>query len=772
MNASSTSPSTSGNKPPRRPGLVNALAILVALEAVGQGVSGLTSAVNGGSGALGGIIALLTFIFMGILLGLAWGLWQLKNWARIGLMVVIVIDFLLTLPQLLSFSPDNAGLTILIVVLALAFRGAIIYWLAANGKYFGTASNVGGSAPGVINSLPNPDGDASSVTGSAPNVISDPLNSSDSAAAGSRNAMDLSAVAANAAGRRSPLPRSTLVGLLVGSGVIGLLVCVGLGIFIYLSTRPIAKKVMTFGAGTGSGPGTVNEPISVGVDGSGNIVAADLKDGRVQIFNSGGTYVSGFTVNPGTGGLTEILGSAVSSDGKIYIAGLTSGIEVYDESGKYMGQIAEPIAGDGFLNAAVGPDGRLYALTGDSIVRFAQDGSVDLNVPISDTVNGTHLAVDGQGDVYVGGSDYDDIYEFSPSGTVLNHFSTNSTPSSTSAPTSIAVDAYGRVYVNNEGENIQIFDSTGRHLGDISGTYLTLALDSQGDLYAAGVYSIDAYQLQKPSGAAPATTIANSSSNSPFIATPTPVFASNTSNFAGTASSPVQTISVASNGKVVLGYVDGHVQTFDSSGNVLATIMMSRPSNYVALLMGQDGTLYALDSDGMIYVFDNTGKQVQTIRDGQNYYPHVALGPDGTLYATTSQGSIRHFTAAGKIAQEIPNATPDSHSLIAVDGSGNIYVAGFTIAEVMEFTPQGKPAGQISYNSPNGLGQPTKMWVDGYGRIYLNNTDGDIDVYDSTGSYLLSLHQMGDGNAFDPQGNIDSVGNDGRVYVFQVRPPS
>src|SRR5271157_997265 len=769
MNASSTSPSTSGNKPPRRPGLVNALAILVALEAVGQGVSGLTSAVNGGSGALGGIIALLTFIFMGILLGLAWGLWQLKNWARIGLMVVIVIDFLLTLPQLLSFSPDNAGLTILIVVLALAFRGAIIYWLAANGKYFGTASNVGGSARGVFNSLPNPDGDASSAAGSAPSVISNPSNSSDSTVAGSMNAMDLSAVAANAAGRRSPFPHSTLVGLLVGGGVIGLLVCVGLGIFIYLSTRPIAKKVMTFGAGTGSGPGTVNEPISVGVDGSGNIVAADLKDGRVQIFNSGGTYVSGFTVNPGTGGLTEILGSAVSSDGKIYIAGLTSGIEVYDESGKYMGQIADPIAGDGFLNAAVGPDGRLYALTGDSIVRFAQDGSVDLNVPISDTVNGTHLAVDGQGDVYVGGSDYDDIYEFSPSGTVLNHFSANSTPSSTSAPTSIAVDAYGRVYVNNEGENIQVFDSTGRHLGDISGTYLTLALDPQGDLYAAGVYSIDAYQLQKPSGAASAaTTIANSSSNSPFIATPTPVFASNTSNFAGTVSSPVQTISVASNGNVVLGSVDGHVQTFDSSGNVLSTILVSRLADYQSLVIGQAGIVYALDA-GTIYVFDNSGKQVKTIGDSRHYYENIAIGPDGTLYATTGQGSIVHFSSSGKIALEIPKATPDTHAMIAVDGSGNIFVAGYLITQVMKYTPQGHSAGQFSFN---GSGDRVNLWVDGYGRIYLNNTDGDIDVYDSTGLFVSSLQQMGDINALDQQGNIDSVGNDNKVYIFKVSAPS
>ena len=83
--------------------VLRVFAVLVAVEALLQGIQLI---------AAGGGSALLGFFVMALLLVLAWGLWQLKNWARIGLVVVIVITFILQLIGAgLSFA-DNAGLNL------------------------------------------------------------------------------------------------------------------------------------------------------------------------------------------------------------------------------------------------------------------------------------------------------------------------------------------------------------------------------------------------------------------------------------------------------------------------------------------------------------------------------------------------------------------------------------------------------------------------------------------------------------------------------------
>jgi len=271
-----------------------------------------------------------------------------------------------------------------------------------------------------------------------------------------------------------------------------------------------ANKVMTFGS-EGIGPGLFESPRGIGVDGNGNIVVADSEDGRIQIFDANGKFISTFTVNK-NGKPANILNIAVSRDGKIYVP--SGDILVFDESGKQIGIFGAGL--DSFEGGiALGPDGRLYGITfaGDTLVRFNADGSVDLQIPnaISAITGGSggfpHLAVDGLGNIYIASDSPPVILKYSPDGKFVDQIGGEAKdhsqfePGKFMSPLGVAIDGYGRIYVNDEFD-LQILDSSGKYITDINGGYYGIAFDINNNLYTTPVTKseVDKFQIQKPSG--------------------------------------------------------------------------------------------------------------------------------------------------------------------------------------------------------------------------------------------------------------------------------
>ncbi len=733
---------------PRRPGMVTALALLVALDAIAEGCGGLTDAIKSSNSLVGGVTAIFMLVLIAVVLALAWGLWQMKNWACVGVIIVIIISFLLSIPQFITDTSENPGLLFFVILLALVFHGAIIYWLAVNGKYFNNAVKQ------VV------------ITGNeATPAVGD---------AGSGMAMAI----ANAGGSGG-ISRKTIIGLIAGVSLIVIIACVVIGYFIYMNTRPIATQTMTFGSSAVE-QGALNEPHVIGVDGNGNTVVGDLKDGQVRTFDSSGKVISSFSIPKGTAGYTYILGMAVSRDGKIYIAGdVDNAILIFDESGHSLGEIA--VNQDDYLDVAIAPDGTLYALGDTDLVRFNKDGSVALKVQISDTVDTTFsdLAVDGLGNIYIA-ERYGKVYKFSPSGTLLSQFSRETDNSYTEK---IAVDEYGRIFVTDlSKKSIQVFDSSGNHLSDIPGIYDGIAFDQQNNLYAnEAAGNVVKFKVQ--SGAAPIANYASGNSNNPVVPTPTPAFANNTVALSGTEPLPVSNMMLTNDGHLVLGYADGHVQVLDTGGNIISTLPLALQdpgdagSGFESIAMDKNGNVYAVEVSN-IYVFDNTGKLVKTIQGRQHYYRTVILGPDDTLYAYSDQDStIVHFDAKLKIDFEIPNIlSPKNNGFfnracLAIDQQGNIYAAGEQNGLVLKFTPQGHAV--KSFNLQTSLSQGALLRaiaVDGYGRIYVGSGNG-VQVYDPTGTYLNSVDTDGFSLAVDSQGNLYALDDNGKVQVFQLAKP-
>ena len=244
-------------------------------------------------------------------------------------------------------------------------------------------------------------------------------------------------------------------------------------------------------------------------------------------------------------------------------------------------------------------------------------------------------------------------------------------------------------------------------------------------------------------------------------------------------------IAVDNSGNIIVGdYQDGRIQIFDPSGKFVSMIQLGDKVAVDSLAVSTDGKIYAANQ-GNISVYDSTGKQLQVIKDDNRYYNAITLGPDGTLYATTDDDSIVHFNQDGKINLQITKAfesvtgNGEDEALIAVDGLGNIYAVGNSNYLVFKFTPDGKYVNQFggeadasSSSSQNGkFTEPSGIAIDGYGRVYVADIFGDVQVFDSTGAYLNSIPAEAYGIAIDNQNNVYVTLGD-HVEKYQVEKPS
>lgn len=314
-----------------------------------------------------------------------------------------------------------------------------------------------------------------------------------------------------------------IVGIVIAVVLIGICVAVA-GFLVFLNpnsvgglisnpltgSNPIlslgfANKAMSFGS-EGIGQGMLEDARSIGVDGNGNIVVGDYSDGRIQIFDPNGKFVSMFSLGP----KTYLQAMTVSHDGKIYTV-YNSSIFIYDESGQQVGQIKSDDNHD-YNDATLGPDGTLYALSNDeNIVRFKKDGTIDLEIPNSissitgDTDIDTHLAVDGLGNMYILGNFTYKVFEYSPQGKFINQFGgedkgAGTDPSKFQGPMTLTVDGYGRIFVVDIFE-VKAFDSTGKYLASISendGAVFGAVFDGNNNLYTVSKAKVVKFTVQKP----------------------------------------------------------------------------------------------------------------------------------------------------------------------------------------------------------------------------------------------------------------------------------
>jgi tripartite motif-containing protein 71 len=293
-------------------------------------------------------------------------------------------------------------------------------------------------------------------------------------------------------------------------------------------------------SGTGNGQFEFNgfqstNPYSTGIalDSSENVYVVDPGNYRVQKFNLSGTYVSKFGTNTSVNGTLSLgavgggpTGVAIStSTGYIYVADIrNSRIQVFNSSGAYVTSWGSSGSGNGQFNTMadvrVGPSGNIYVFDNGSgvgrVQKFTSSGTYItswLGASGAAQISGYSLAVDSNENIYITDTSHNRILKFDSSGnfilmfgwdvnSVLGTFQicTSSCLVGTSGsgngqfsnPRYVAVDSSNNVYVSDyQNSRVEKFDSSGNFIANL-GAFghnfpYGVAFDQSGNMIVAGM---------------------------------------------------------------------------------------------------------------------------------------------------------------------------------------------------------------------------------------------------------------------------------------------
>lgn len=276
----------------------------------------------------------------------------------------------------------------------------------------------------------------------------------------------------------------------------------------------------------------------------------------------------------------------------------------------------------------------------------------------------------------------------------------------------------------------------------------------------------------------------------------------------------------ASGNFYVVDTANMRVQKFDRTGKFLATIGNGvgngdgqfNPFSSDAVGTGPGGI--AVDKSGNIYVADTWNHRVQKFdpngkflakwgdfinlgdpsaasdpaRDSKFFGPRgIAIGPDGNVYVTdTGNKRVSIFDPTGKFIRQIssgmsPSKVSPNYPFsqpgemnepigIAVDGSGNVYVADSKNKRIQKFDPAGNFAAQwpIPDNSwdPAAYLEPF-LALDSGGNLYATAPAGQKVLEFSPAGVLIG-QKAGQGAVTLKTPTGITVGSDGTVYVVDT----
>ncbi len=561
---------------------------------------------------------------------------------------------------------------------------------------------------------------------------------------------------------------------------------------LYGSWVPVSAQTAHFSPVSTLGSG-FNQPVGVAVDASGDVFVADSSHNAVkEIVAVGGVVTSSSTVNTVGSGFSEPFGVAVDGSGDVFVAD--------------WGHIAvkEIVAGTG--GAAAG----------------TVNSSSTVNTVGSGFSNPFSVAVDASGDVFVGDAGHNEVKEIVAVGGVVTSSSTvNTVGSGFSDPYGVAVDASGDVFVADVNHNavkeivavggVVTSSSTVNTVGSGFNNPEGVAVDSSGNVYVADYSNSAVKEIVAGTGGAAVGTV-NSSS---------------TVNTLGSGFNHPGGVAVNASGDVFVGdslnnavkeIVTGALNFgsaavaastpptetltfyFDTGGTIAAPAVLTQGATGLDFTDAGTGTC-TTNGTSHSYSAGNTCTVVATFkptRPGQRLGAVQLVGSGGAVIATedvygTGTGPQVNFSMVSGTSPSLvygpatPQSTLGSGFLhptdVAVDGSGNVYVADYgNISNGTDSALYEIPAGN---GTPRALGsgfsEPIGVAVDGAGNVYVGDT-GHREVKEIlavNGSIPASptIVPLGGNFAFvspkgvavDASGNV-YVGDDGIPAVYELSP--
>jgi len=477
-------------------------------------------------------------------------------------------------------------------------------------------------------------------------------------------------------------------------------------------------------SGSSDGTGNAarfNSPSGITVDSSGNVYVADTGNDTVRMITPMGV-VTTLAGSPGVGGGSDGTGSSANFSSPVGLAIDSLGNIYVADSGN---NTIRKLASGGVVTTLAGTAGAV--------------GSTDGKVAGATFNSPSAVAVDSSGNIYIADTGNDTIRKIVASTGMVTtlagtagspgHLDAMGTAASFNSPSGIAVDNFSHVFVADSGND------TIRELTLTTGAVATLwGVAGQPGSGNGGGASMA--ELNAPLGIALCTAglyIADS--------------ANNTIRLAATVSPGMYTqgILATAAGAPSTGYKDGPV------GQALF----------------QSPTGLAVDGSGNIYVADS----------GESAIRMITAGSVATLAGGVSVGSADGTGAAASF--NAPNA-------LAVDGSGNVYVADTGNDTIRKIAPGGLTttlagiagtpgsadgiALQASFNAPLGVA------VDSSGNVYVADSGngtvrkitpaGVVSTVAGTAGVFGYLDEAGPAAQFDELEGI-TTDTSGNIYVVE-----
>ena len=560
-------------------------------------------------------------------------------------------------------------------------------------------------------------------------------------------------------------------------------------IFAVNGTIPPSPVITTVGSG-------FSHPIAVAVDGNGDVFVAD---GGNQAFKeilavNGSIPASPTIVTLATssapGGVSAVGGIAVDSQGNVYVVAINpvavslAAPAATTQSARGSGSVSAGISAGSLAAPALNP-GSVYEI-------LAVNGSIPASPAVqllSSFTSPAEVAVGGNGNVYVSDDKINAIYEIlAVNGSIPTSPTINTLGSGFNFPTGVAVDSAGDVYVSDEANRAvkelvavdgsiptsPVIETLGSGFAEPTG----LAVSSIGNVYVTDAANNQIVMLTLPLSNQNFGTVkigTTSPANTLYVVFDTPGTLGSTAVLtqgaagldfqdAGTGTCVAGTAYTAGESCTInvtftprfAGIRTGSAVVYNSSGNAIASgyVQGTGIGPQIAFLPGA----------------------LSTLGSGLNNPIGIAVDGSGNIYVADT------FNNAVKEIQAVNGSIPVSPTIrtlgsgfngpgsVAVDSSGNVYVADTGNNAVKEILAVngGIPASPAIVTLGGGFHMPYGVAVDHAGNVFVadygNNAIKEILAVNDSIPASPTIRTLENGiSAFEV-----AVDGSGDVYVGGV----